>query len=65
MLKKIYYKLNQSLKIQFSTLFKKHYSLNDLDKKLEKYINYNDGYYFELVSFDGITQSNIFYYEKN
>jgi len=39
-------------------------SLDDLDKKLEKYCNYSDGYYVELGANDGITQSNSFYFEK-
>ena len=44
--------------------FKKYYGLNNLDKKLEKYLNYNDGYFIELGANDGIEQSNTFFYEK-
>jgi len=69
MLNKIYYFFNRIFKFPFPIFlkkkFKRYYALNDLDKKLEKYINYNNGYYVELGSFDGITQSNTFYYEKN
>jgi FkbM family methyltransferase len=44
--------------------FKKYYALNDLDKKLEKYLNYNDGYFVELGANDGIAQSNTYFYER-
>ena len=44
--------------------FKKYYALNNLDKKLEKYLNYNDGYFIELGANDGISQSNTYFYEK-
>ena len=33
-------------------------------KKIEKFINYRDGYYVELGANDGINQSNTFYFEK-
>ena len=44
--------------------FKKYYALNDLDKKLEKYLNFNDGYFIELGANDGISQSNTYFYER-
>jgi FkbM family methyltransferase len=43
----------------------KYFALNSLDQKLEKYLNYNNGYFVELGANDGISQSNTFYYEKN
>lgn len=39
-------------------------ALNNLDKQLEAYCNYQNGYYVELGANDGITQSNSFYFEK-
>ena len=39
------------------------FSLNQLDKKLEKFVNYNDGYYVELGANDGVSQSNSLYFE--
>lgn len=42
----------------------KYFSLNHLDKKLEKYVNYDGGYYVELGANDGVTQSNSLYFEK-
>ncbi|MEI7509055.1 MAG: FkbM family methyltransferase [Flavobacterium sp.] len=54
----------------FKTLFKKkvppskYYSLNDLDKKLEKYLDYDNGFFIELGANDGVTQSNTLYFEK-
>jgi len=44
--------------------FKKYYALNNLDKKLEKYLNFNNGYFIELGANDGVTQSNTFFFEK-
>jgi len=40
------------------------YSLNNLDKKMLKYINYKNGYYVEIGANDGIVQSNTLYFEK-
>lgn len=42
----------------------KYFSLNQLDRKLEKYVNYNNGYFVELGANDGVTQSNSLYFEK-
>ena len=39
------------------------FSLNQLDKKLEKFVNYNDGFYVELGANDGVSQSNSLYFE--
>ena len=35
----------------------KYFALNSLDQKLEKYLNYNNGYFVELGANDGISQS--------
>ena len=43
----------------------KHYGLNDLDKKMEKYLNYKDGYFVEAGANNGINQSNTLFYEEN
>jgi hypothetical protein len=42
----------------------KYFSLNQLDRKLEKYLDYDDGYFVELGANDGVTQSNSLYFEK-
>ena len=42
----------------------KYKGANNLDKKIESYLNYNDGYFVELGANDGITQSNSYYFEK-
>lgn len=44
--------------------FKKFYSANLIDKKLLKFLNYNNGYYIEVGANDGILQSNTLYFEK-
>ncbi|QHE83763.1 FkbM family methyltransferase [Hydrogenophaga sp. BPS33] len=43
----------------------KYYSLNQLDRKLEKYVNHDNGYFVELGANDGVTQSNSLYFEKH
>jgi hypothetical protein len=49
-------KLEKNLKIFFSA--------NSLDKKMLKYINYNNGTYIEVGANDGILQSNTYFFEK-
>jgi len=48
----------------FKNLIYKYHGLNGLDKKIEKYINFNNGFFCELGANDGITQSNTFFFEK-
>ena len=43
----------------------RYFSLNQLDRKLEKYVNYDDGYFVELGANDGVTQSNSLYFERH
>ena len=40
-----------------------YYGLEQLDKKLEAFIDYDNGYFVELGANDGITQSNTYYFE--
>ena len=44
---------------------KKYYGLNQLDRKIETFLDYDGGYYVELGANDGINQSNTYYFEKN
>lgn len=43
----------------------KYFSLNQLDRKLEKYVDYDNGYFVELGANDGVTQSNSLYFERH
>jgi FkbM family methyltransferase len=43
---------------------KKYYGLHGLDRKLEAYVDYDDGYFVELGANDGIAQSNTLHFEK-
>ena len=40
-----------------------YFSINGLDKKLEKYVNYDYGFFVELGANDGVNQSNSLYFE--
>jgi len=53
---------NYILKIR--NLKKRYFALNNLDKKLENYLNYNNGFFIELGANDGKTQSNTLYFER-
>lgn len=43
---------------------RKFNSINSLDKKLLKYVNFRNGYYIECGANDGVNQSNTWHYEK-
>jgi len=56
------------LPVKFKTFlkkFRKFNSINNLDKKLLKYLNFKDGFYIECGANDGVNQSNTWYFEKN
>lgn len=42
----------------------KYFSLNQMDRKLEIYVDFDNGYFVELGANDGVTQSNSLYFEK-
>lgn len=41
------------------------FSLNELDDKMLKYLNFRNGFFIEAGANDGISQSNTFLYERN
>tara|TARA_B100000035_G_scaffold267680_1_gene240834 strand:+ start:753 stop:1505 length:753 start_codon:yes stop_codon:yes gene_type:complete len=47
----------------FFGAFKKSFALNNLDVIINKYLNYNNGYYVEIGANDGFNQSNSLYFE--
>lgn len=59
-------KLNDSDAIR-KEIFSKgnYYSLNSLDQKIEKYLDFDEGYFIELGANNGIKQSNTLYFEVN
>lgn len=44
--------------------FPKYFGLNNLDRKIEKYVDYDSGFFVELGANNGINQSNTLYFEK-
>ena len=42
----------------------RYYALNNLDRQLERYVDYDGGYYVELGANDGVKQSNSLYFER-
>jgi hypothetical protein len=44
---------------------RKYFSLNDLDRKLERHIDFDNGYFFEAGASDGVNQSNTLYFESS
>ena len=53
---------------KFKTLLKKYRkfnAINNLDKKLLKYLPYENGFYIECGANDGVNQSNTWYFEKS
>ena len=57
-------KIIQNIKTHLKRL-RKFNSVNSLDKKMLAYLNYKNGYFIECGAFDGVNQSNTWYYEKN
>ena len=48
----------------FFIKFRNFNSINDLDKRMLEFINYENGYYIESGANDGVDQSNTWYFEK-
>jgi FkbM family methyltransferase len=44
---------------------RKYFALNDLDKKVEKYVDFDGGVFVEAGANDGVDQSNSYYFEKH
>ena len=48
----------------FFKKFRKFNALNQLDKKMLEFIDYDNGYFIECGANDGVDQSNTWYFEK-
>jgi FkbM family methyltransferase len=67
MIKNFILKCKGLFPVKLKTYFKKFKKFNGydgLDKRMLKYINYQDGFYIECGANDGINQSNTWYFEK-
>lgn len=42
----------------------RYFGLNNLDQKLEQFVNFDNGYFIEIGANDGVTQSNTLYFER-
>jgi FkbM family methyltransferase len=45
-------------------LHRKYYGLQELDRKLENFLNFDNGFFIEIGGWDGITYSNTLYFER-
>ena len=43
---------------------RRYFALNDLDKQIEKYLDFDNGIFFEAGASDGANQSNTLYFER-
>ncbi len=43
---------------------RQYYGLQGLDKKLEKFLNFDNGFFIEIGGWDGITYSNTLFFER-
>lgn len=43
---------------------RQYFGLNNLDQKLEQFINFDKGFFIEIGANDGVTQSNTLYFER-
>lgn len=50
--------------LSFRNIKKRYFGLNELDKRLEEYVNIDNGYFIELGANDGKSQSNTLYFER-
>ena len=55
---------NIFIKLKLKETKKNYYGLDKLDKQIENYLDYNNGFYVELGANDGIQQSNTYYFEQ-
>jgi FkbM family methyltransferase len=55
----------KKIKSLFKKQTSKYHSINDLDKKIEKYLNHDSGFFIELGANDGVNQSNTLYFERH
>ena len=54
-----------TLKTFYKKNFRKFNGLKKIDKKMLKYINYENGYFIEMGAHDGVHNSNTLYFEKH
>ena len=58
-------KVNVLKSSMLTKIFKvRYFSLNDLDKQLEKYLQFENGFFVELGANDGVNQSNTLFFER-
>ena len=59
--------LKQLIPVKLKTFLKKgndYNAIDNLDKKLKKYLNFKNGFFIECGANDGVNQSNTWYFEK-
>ncbi|GMQ83084.1 MAG: hypothetical protein BMS9Abin05_2562 [Rhodothermia bacterium] len=48
----------------YSPTLREYYGLQELDRKLEKFLNFDNGFFIEIGGWDGITYSNTLFFER-
>jgi len=61
----VYHMDNILQRYQLFFFRRRSFSLNQLDLKLEKYLNFKNGFFIEVGANDGISQSNTLYFERS
>jgi FkbM family methyltransferase len=62
--RELYGRVRRSIHEMFGSDRYSHLALNDLDHKLKKYLDFENGFFIEAGGNDGLSQSNTYWFEK-
>jgi len=64
LMREIYWRVRRPVWEAFGSDRYSHLALNDLDRKLEKYLDFDNGFFVEAGGNDGLSQSNTYWFER-